>query len=204
MKPHVILWRHGQTDHNLQGRFQGQVDIPLNNTGFAQACEAAEVLAATEPRAIISSDLIRAAQTAEVLGELIGVDVSVDERLRERSFGEWEGLTREQIEERWPAAFVAWRHGEQPAGLNVESQSDLAERIASSVREWSSKFEISDTVIFVAHGAAITTGISAILGQDPAQSRGIAGLGNCHWSTLVTTRAHPGWRLTSHNVGVQG
>lgn len=202
MTANVILWRHGQTDYNLAGRFQGRVDIPLNATGLAQAAEAAEALVSKAPRAIVSSDLSRASQTANVLSELTGIEVALDERLRERSFGAWEGLTRAEIEERWPEAFLQWRHGNHPEGVNAETQSELGARFSEAVLEWSAKFEISDTVIFVAHGAAISTGITAILGQDPAYWRGIAGLGNCHWSTLSPTRAEPGWRLTRHNVGV--
>lgn len=197
----VILWRHGQTDYNAAGRLQGQIDIPLNATGIAQATEAAKVLARTEPSAIVTSDLSRAVDTAEALANLLKVDVVIDERLRERSFGDWEGLTRDEILQGWPEAFAQWRSGEHPSGVNAESRADLGTRFAECVNEWSRKYEISDTVIYVAHGAAISTGITSLLGQNPEEWRGISGLSNCHWSVLEHYSGEPGWQLTRHNVG---
>lgn len=94
----LVLWRHGQTDYNLEGRIQGRVDIPLNDIGRDQAASAAPDLVALNPAAIFSSPLERARQTAEVLASAIGLGVHVDNRLAERSFGRWEGLSRAQIE----------------------------------------------------------------------------------------------------------
>src|SRR5699024_8673968 len=104
----VLLWRHGQTDYNSGGRLQGQVDIALNETGQAQAAAAAEVLMRVQPVQIVSSDLSRAHDTARILGQLTGVEVRIDQRLRERSFGQWEGLTHAEIAESWPEQFVEW------------------------------------------------------------------------------------------------
>lgn len=197
----VILWRHGQTDYNAAGKLQGQIDIPLNSTGKAQAREAAAVLALLRPTAIITSDLSRAADTADALAEVAGLDVVVDERLRERSFGLWEGLTHADIREGWPDAFAQWRTGGHPDGIDAETRMDLGVRFAECINEWAPRFETSDTVVFVAHGAAIGTGISSLLGQDPDGWRGISGISNCHWSTLEPYSGDPGWRLTGHNVG---
>ena len=88
----LILWRHGQTDYNSQGRIQGQVDVPLNETGRDQARRAAEDIAALGPTRIVSSPLIRARDTAEALASLTGLSVEIDEGLAEKSFGDWEGL----------------------------------------------------------------------------------------------------------------
>ena len=98
----VLLWRHGQTDYNASGKLQGQVDIALNEIGRAQAVAAAEVLMRVEPARIVSSDLSRAHATAQTLAERVGVPVHLDERLRERGFGQWEGLTHPEIAEQWP------------------------------------------------------------------------------------------------------
>ena len=85
----LILWRHGQTDHNLVGRVQGQVDIPLNATGLAQAAAAARILASPRPDRIVSSPLSRARTTAQILADLTGLDIEVEADLIERSFGVW-------------------------------------------------------------------------------------------------------------------
>ena len=89
-----MLWRHGQTMWNVEHRFQGQTDIPLDETGEAQAEYAARRLATLRPDAIFSSDLIRAASTAAPLARLTGVPVTLDKELRERFGGDWEGLNR--------------------------------------------------------------------------------------------------------------
>ena len=93
----LILWRHGQTDYNLQGRIQGQVDIPLNDTGRQQAQRAADDIAALGPTRIVSSPLVRARDTAEVLASLTGLSVEIDPGLVEKSFGTWEGLKAADI-----------------------------------------------------------------------------------------------------------
>ena len=79
----LILWRHGQTEYNLQGRIQGQVDIPLNDTGRQQAQRAADGIAALGPTRIVSSPLVRARATAEVLASLTGLSVEIDSGLVE-------------------------------------------------------------------------------------------------------------------------
>ncbi len=197
----VVLWRHGQTDYNAAGRLQGQIDIPLNATGAAQAHESAAILARIRPAAIITSDLSRAADTAAALAQRIEAEVITDTRLRERSFGVWEGLTRDEINDGWPEAFAQWRRGEHPEGVNAETRDEVGTRFAECVNEWTVKFEMSDTVIFVAHGAAISSGITTLLKQEPEEWRGISGISNCHWSVLEPYSGEPGWQLTRHNVG---
>ena len=86
----LILWRHDQTDHNLVSRVQGQVDIPLNATGLAQAAAAARILASPRPDRIVSSPLSRARTTAQILADLTGLDIEVEADLIERFFGVWE------------------------------------------------------------------------------------------------------------------
>ena len=93
----VLFWRHGQTDFNVAGRFQGQSDVPLNDTGRAQAEQAARRLAELGPELIVSSDLSRAAATADSLATLLGLEPVRDRRLRETAFGEWEGSSRAEV-----------------------------------------------------------------------------------------------------------
>ena len=105
----LIIWRHGNTDWNAGDRVQGQSDSPLNARGRDQAAAAAPLLAALRPDAIVSSDLSRAADTAGALAAVTGLPVSFDARLRERHFGIWQGLTLDEIAERYPTEYAAWR-----------------------------------------------------------------------------------------------
>lgn len=202
MSATLLFWRHGQTDYNAQFRLQGQVDIPLNDDGHAQARAAAPVLAQVEPAAIISSDLSRARDTAEHLSEHTGVPVRTDERLRERSFGEWEGLNHHEIRAGWPKEFAWWRDGGHPEGIGAETRTAVGRRVARAAEEFAAAHARGEVVVLVAHGAAISAGIVALLGQDPENWHGVTGVGNCHWSVLrPNDSATPPWRLTAHNAG---
>lgn len=200
----VLLWRHGQTDYNASGKLQGQVDIALNEIGRAQAAAAAEVLMRVRPARIVSSDLDRAHATAQVLAERLGTEVHLDERLRERGFGQWEGLTHPEIAERWPEQFGVWTGGGHPEGIGAETRGEAGQRLAAAVREEAAAMD-GGVLVITSHGAAISSGITSLLGLDAEDWRGITGLGNCHWSVL---RENPGsapdWRLTAHNVGLEG
>lgn len=198
----LVFWRHGQTDYNAQGRLQGQVDIPLNATGRGQAAGAAPTLAQIEPVQIVSSDLLRARDTAEQLGTRTGVTVSTDVRLRERNFGDWEGLTHPEMKQGWPEAFAVWRAGGHPEGIAAENRDEVGRRVAQAAEQIAAAHEDGSVVVLVAHGAAISAGLVTLLGQSPDTWHGVTGVGNCHWSVLrPNDGAHPGWRLTAHNVG---
>ena len=99
MKPRILyLTRHGETDWNAEGRWQGHTDVPLNSTGEAQARAMADALRGTGIGAVVSSDLRRACDTARIVAGILGVDVAyVDADLRERAFGLFEGLTRDLL-----------------------------------------------------------------------------------------------------------
>jgi glucosyl-3-phosphoglycerate phosphatase len=201
----VVLWRHGRTEWNAAGRMQGQSDVPLDDVGREQARAAAESLARLEPTAVVASDLLRASATADALAEATGLTVTPDERVRERSFGVWEGLMRAELEERWPAEFRAWVQGGQPEGVQVERRDAVGERFAAAVTEHGEQLGADDTLVVVTHGAAISIGVTALLGLDAQTWNGVAGLSNCHWSVLAPmTHASPPWRLLAHNVGVGG
>ena len=144
--------RHGETDWNFVGRWQGHSDTPLNDAGREQA----RGLAATLDRvdAIYSSDLARARETAEILAERLGLPVRLDERLRERGFGSWEGLTSAEIEERFPDSYRRWRAGHGPGTEDAEPFDVFADRIRSLVEEVLREHP-HDTVLIVAHGGSI-------------------------------------------------
>lgn len=189
----VIFWRHGRTAWNAEKRFQGQSDIPLDELGVAQAKFAAGLLATLRPNAIVASDLRRAADTAAFLGNETELEVEFDKQLRERSGGEWEGLTSAEIRERWP---------EEYAGMNIpggEDMADVGERVSEAVERALAAVPERGLLVVVSHGAAIRVGISRMLGMTEQQREVLGPLGNCSWSLLGPTRSG-GWRLLEHNA----
>ena len=204
----IVLWRHGQTDHNKGLRLQGQVDIPLNATGREQARASADELAgellAHGPRAIriVSSDLLRARDTARALGARLDVDVEVDEGLRERAFGLWEGLTHEEIRADWPERYEAWRAGEDPGVEGAEARGDCAVRVGSAVARLAADTAEGVTLVVVSHGAAVSLAVQHLLGLDPTVWSGMRGMDNCHWAELLpNARPFPDWVLATYNRG---
>ncbi|MEV7010427.1 histidine phosphatase family protein [Streptosporangium sp. NPDC051022] len=193
MSRRVVCLRHGQTLWNVEHRFQGHSDIPLDETGIAQAARAASLLAALRPTMIVSSDLQRAFETASALGRLVDLNVSVDKDLRERGGGEWEGLTREEISAGWPREFADW---EAPGGEEI---TDVAERVSSSIRRWAAQLEPDGLLVVASHGAAIRLGVAKLMGLPEELWPALGGLGNCSWSVLEEGRK--GWRLMEHNAG---
>lgn len=104
----LYLVRHGETPWNVEGRYQGQLDPPLTERGQQQAHATAVKLATEGISAIYSSDLARAAQTAQALAEVTGLSITTDERLREINQGEWQGVVIGDIRAGWPAALHGW------------------------------------------------------------------------------------------------
>lgn len=189
----LVLWRHGQTDYNLQHRFQGQSDVPLNAVGRQEAAQAAPYLAALRPSALYSSDLSRATETAEALARLTGLPVQLDKDLRERNGGVWEGLTEREISERYPVERRTWTPPDgEPGSVVADRASAALVRIADAVGGGS-------LAVVVAHGAALSLSIARLLGV-PAEPRVLGPFGNCRWSVL--TRRNTRWRLLEHNVGM--
>jgi glucosyl-3-phosphoglycerate phosphatase len=192
-----VLWRHGQTIWNAERRFQGQTDIPLDETGQAQAERAARLLAALRPDLIVSSDLSRAASTAAALGRLTGLEVTLDKDLRERSGGCWEGLTDTEIRTRYPAEHASWT---PPDG---EPSAVVADRVAGALHRAAEAVEdpemTTGLAVVASHGAALRLGMSRFLGL-PEELFGVLGpLSNCSWSVLGQRRGQ--WRLLEHNAG---
>jgi probable phosphoglycerate mutase len=189
----LVLWRHGQTPWNVQGRFQGQTDIQLDEVGVEQAERAARLLAALRPDVIISSDLSRALATAAPLSRLTGLTVTTDKDLRERHGGAWEGLTDVEIRTRYPAEFARWW---PPEG---ESSATVADRAGSAMERIADSLQPGSLAVVVSHGAAIRLGAARLLGL-PEDLWGVIGpLANCSWS--VVSRRHARWRLVDHNAG---
>lgn len=197
----IVLWRHGQTDFNINGQVQGQVDIPLNAAGLEQAQKAAKAISKADPVAIYSSDLGRAKQTAQALADIIDVDVIVDERLRERAFGVFEGLTAKEMSRDYGDYFEEWRKTGECSEAGIESRVSVGSRVAKALREYAKEAEGGSTIVVTSHGSSITQGIVSLLGLDPLNWQGMRGIDNCHWSVLIPHNRAPFWRIAAHNLG---
>lgn len=203
MTQQLLLWRHARTAYNSQARLQGQIDIPLDEVGHWQARTSASRLAARHrPARIVASDLTRAVETAGYLSRLLDVPVELDPRLRERAFGEWEGLTGHEIDARWPGEFRAWRAGGDPAGVGAESRADVAARVSAAVLDQVERTDGRGGLVVVSHGAAIGSLVAELLGQVPTW-RGLVGMHNAHWAEMLRAGPDvaPAWRLLGYNVG---
>ena len=195
----VVLLRHGRTEWNATGRFQGQLDSPLDVIGRAQAMAAAVAVAPMEPDVIVSSDLSRARLTAEAVAAECGVEVSLDERLREINLGSWEGLTRAEARAAFPEEYERWQLGEDSRRGGGETYAEVGERAASCVSEWSAELGAGSLVLAVTHGGTARATIGTMLGMDPDTWWRLSALGNCRWSLLGDIGR--GWRLEEHNAG---
>jgi len=153
------LWliRHGQTDWNLTGRWQGQAPYSpgLNAAGRAQALAILEQLPDADFSAIYSSDLLRARQTAGLIAESLGLTVILDPRLREMNLGVWEGMLSSEIEAQYPLELERRKqnplHAPAPKG---ESPFEVAERVIAAADEIAGKHP-DDSVLIVSHGVAL-------------------------------------------------
>jgi probable phosphoglycerate mutase len=198
----IVLWRHGQTDWNVENRFQGHSDIPLNKVGEYQVTQAAEVLAGLNPNRIISSDLIRAQSTAAALAKLTNLKVEINPGLRETNGGLWEGKTGSENRASHGEFFTRWYEGgDEPAGVTGERRSDVAKRAVSVIEKETANF--TGTIVFVTHGGTVRSVLGSILKLPIEQWGVIGGLSNACWSVLELTKHHTGsrWYLAEHNAG---
>ena len=151
------LWlvRHGQTDWNVEGRFQGQSDVPLNAAGLEQARELAAELTGHKFSAIYSSDLKRAYQTAEIIARRVGLSVRIDPRLREICQGEWEGLLVAEVRQRYSQDFsVPYLDTTRSRAPGGESVIELTERLTQAVDDIALAFP-NQPVLLASHGLAL-------------------------------------------------
>lgn len=195
----VVLWRHGQTGWNLERRFQGSTDIELTEAGLAQARRSARLLAGLKPDAVIASDLKRTVATAAELAAVTGLEVSHDENLRETYAGAWQGLTHEEIVERYGDQYDAWKRGEPVRRGGGELETEVADRAAPVIERSVEKLPEDGTLVVVSHGGTIRTSIGRLLGLHPSTWEALGGLSNCCWSVLGESVR--GWRLLEHNAG---
>jgi broad specificity phosphatase PhoE len=176
----LILIRHGETDWNTEGRWQGQIDLPINARGLQQAKEIAEEFRGSGIEAIYASDLQRALQTAEIISHVTGVPVQIDARLREIHQGQWQGLQVGEIKERFADAF----HNRQQNPLSVaapggETAQEVRERVIQAMEEIVGR-HLCETVVLVMHGFTIAVTLA-------------------HYKNIPFEQV---WDLVPHNAGI--
>jgi broad specificity phosphatase PhoE len=146
----ILLARHGETDWNREGRFQGWADPPLNATGRAQAVDLSVALMAEELATVYSSPLQRAYETAEVVAASRGLEPVTIEALREVDVGSWSGLTREEIEQRFSDQYARWLDYGQ-GWDDGETYDAMAERVVRAVLELAAVHD-GERILAVSHG----------------------------------------------------
>lgn len=198
----IIVWRHGRTEWNATGRFQGQADIELDAVGRQQAAAAAPVLAGTSPVRLVSSDLKRAYATATALAELTGLRVETDPRLREIHVGSWEGLTAAEVAELDPERAAKYEHGvDVRRSATGETVAEVGDRVAAALAEIGDAAPDGTTVVVTMHGLAARVGVCRLVGFPPESWFLLSGLHNCGWITVERHRSGY-WRIRDYNVRV--
>ncbi|MFZ9310271.1 MAG: histidine phosphatase family protein [Arenimonas sp.] len=162
----IILARHGETPWNAAGRYQGQIDIPLSETGEAQAAKLGERLRDVPITRAVSSQLARARATAEAaLGENRKAILQIDQRLQEIAHGDWEGLLAQEISECDPLTFQAWRDAPQTVQMpNGENLKQVLDRSWEGFAAACAELGAEDTLLVVAHDAVNRVLLCRILG----------------------------------------
>lgn len=199
----IFALRHGQTAWNAELRIQGQLDLPLDDTGRWQAERAAQALAGEPLAAIYSSDLLRALATAQALAARTGAPITTDPRLRERAFGRFEGLSYAEIHRQWPDEAERWRRREPGFGPGGgEALTPFYARCVAAVCERAAAHP-GQAIAVVAHGGVMDCLYRAATGQDLSAARSWQ-LGNASINRLLFNGEHlalVGWSDTAHLEG---
>lgn len=195
MKSIIYLIRHGETDWNIQGRWQGHTDIPLNDAGKKQAKLLAQRLSREKVtfHAIYSSDLIRAYQTAWEIGAALQVAVEFLPSLREIDLGKWSGLTRADIKKQFPVEFSLLEKGQDIPRGGGETLYALRERVVNVIDAMVSQHP-GETMAFVSHGGPIRMMLSHVCQTFDISELPCNHIGNTSITILQHTQAK-GWSI---------
>lgn len=192
----IVLVRHGQTEYNREGRWQGSgADVPLNDAGRSEAARVAAALAeryAGRVAAVYTSDLERARQTAAILAARLGLEAIDEPALRELSHGRWEGLTHAEVLARWPdehAAYQASPYDVRRGG--GDNYQDLERRLWPALEAMADR-HLGERVVAVSHGGPIRLALSTILDR-PLVDRDELGVANGSWFEIA--RSSAGWSV---------
>ncbi|MDR1915921.1 MAG: histidine phosphatase family protein [Synergistaceae bacterium] len=178
----IFFIRHGETDWNKNFRYQGSSDVELNESGMEQARRLGQRLAQTEPARVISSPLVRARRTAEVIMERNIGDAAVEtlDDLREISFGCWEGLTVTEVKERYADTFEKWRIAPfSVPPLGGESMDEVVKRSRRAASEIIERGRPGDATFIVAHGAILRALIASMMNTDDVDLMWRVRMDNC-------------------------
>jgi probable phosphoglycerate mutase len=174
----IVLVRHGETDWNRENRFQGHADPPLNDAGRAQALKLAGELRDEAVAAAYTSPLRRARETAAIVADQLGIEPVPDNALMEVDVGSWSGLTRDEVEARFPEGYARWLeygHGWDDG----ESYEELGERVVSGLLGIALRHPY-ERVLAVTHGGPIRSALAAADGVPFEEARrSIHVIGNC-------------------------
>ncbi len=184
MKTTVLLIRHGETEWNTLGKFQGCTDIALSENGIKQA-KLLNYRIKGDFDCIYASPLSRALETANILAENTNNEVIIAPEIREINFGEWEGLTVKEIREKYPEVFKAWRTDKKESYIcgGDSSVHNASNRAKSCILDIVSKHK-GEKIVIVAHGGIIKAGLIGLFEWDMTMYHKIA-LGNTCINTIV-------------------
>ena len=195
----VLLVRHGETDHNAGGVWQGQLDTPLSDLGVEQARAAGRAIAAYRPSRVVASDLARAAVTARHVAEAAGVELTLDPRWREIHVGQWQGLHTSDVRARYADLLAEMDRTDVRRGVDGETLAEVGRRAGESLRELVDALVDGECVVVVAHGVSTRAAVADLLGLDQhLATHALRTMGNCHWAEL--TQGRTGWQLSAWNA----
>ena len=193
--------RHGETDWNKLGRFQGHTDISLNDRGLSQARETAVASEDWGYTAIYSSPLVRTVQVAEEIAKVTPMLVNQEPGLKELSLGDLEGVTGEEMRNDWPDLFAAWRTEPEKMSMpNGESLGELRDRTWQVILDIEQKHSSDDSIVVISHNFAIRSIVNELLGMPLAyfhrMSLNLASV--CTFDSDERGRRLTGYNSTSH------
>jgi glucosyl-3-phosphoglycerate phosphatase len=191
----VFVARHGETEWNRDGRWQGQGGPGLNETGRDQAGALAARLAALKPDALYTSDLARATETAEIITAATGLTAIADAGLREVDVGDWRGLTRKQVSRSHPEGYRRWLKG-QAGWDGGETYDEMHTRVVAAVAAIVAG-ATGERIAIISHGGAVRALVAHAVGLPRHERLRIDGARNCSLTTLLYSS--DGIRLVGYN-----
>ena len=186
----LLLIRHGQTDWNVKRKWQGHADIPLNETGLAQATALATRLKKWPVDAIVTSDLLRCSQTADVIGLQLGLTPTADPIWRERDVGEFSGMTGEEAKAAFPELWAATNRKGMIDPPNGEKFMDLRKRGIQAYEKVLAEHE-GKMIVIVSHGGLLHTLIAQLIQIREDVYGRISKRGNTGLSIVEVTDGEP-------------